>query len=101
MTYPTYRAWPFGPAKKELWKGTPEDKQVDRETPESVIFVPHTPNSDLKRIIQEADREMTKVMKFGQNKVVERLGSNLGKSLCNRAPWRKEECTRSKCVRRV
>ena len=74
----------------------PVDRKEDK--PESVLFVPHTPYGELKKIMQGVDRELTKVLKYGQNKVVERLGDSLERALCNRAPWRTEPCTRSSCT---
>ena len=61
--------------------------------PETILFVPYTPNSELKRAIQKSENEMAKSA-FGRVKVVETLGPELNISLSNTALWRNENCGR-------
>ena len=62
-----------------------------------MVFVPHTPGGELRRIIQEEDNKIMGESKFGKVKVVERMGNSLIKSLGNKAPWRGEPCGRDAC----
>ena len=61
------------------------------------MFVPHTPNSDLKKILQKVDDQVMVNTEFGRVKVVERLGSTLLQSIGNPAPWRVDHCGRPNC----
>ena len=71
--------------------------QRAKQPPESILFVPHTPNSELRKILQQVDDKVMNRMEFGKVKVVERLGLTLLKSLGNPAPWRSDHCGRPNC----
>ena len=68
--------------------GKKDDKQI-----ETVMFVPHTPNGELARLLQEADDRFTKGKAIGRVKMVERGGSTIKNILCKN-PWASEECGR-------
>ena len=68
------------------------------QKPETVLFIPHTPNGELKQLLQQVDSEVMGENPFGRVKLVERLGDNITKSLSNRAPWKSEHCGRDKCL---
>ena len=61
------------------------------------MFVPHTPNSELKKILQEVDSKVMGSSPYGKVKVVEKQGNSLINSLENQAPWRKDHCQRIGC----
>ena len=65
--------------------------------PESVLFVPYTPNSGLKKELQMTEKQFNK-NGFGKVKVVETLGPKLNNQLSNTAPWSKEHCGRTNCT---
>ena len=65
--------------------------------PESVIFVPHTPNGELRKSIQKIDEKVMRGFKSGRVKVVEKLGNTLINTIGNQAPWRNEVCSRPGC----
>ena len=67
------------------------------QKPETVLFIPHTHNGQLKRILQQVDREVMGDNPFGRVRFVDTLGDNITKSLSNRAPWKSEHCGRAKC----
>ena len=62
-----------------------------------MLFAPHTPNSELKKILQEVDSKVMGNSSYGRVKVVEKLGNSLINSLGNQAPWRREHCQRTGC----
>ena len=82
----------------------PEGHQVKRhlrkgprgaiENPETVLFVPHTPEGELKVVLQNMDREVCGNRTTGKVRVVESIGNSLISSLGNMAPWRGEGCAR-------
>ena len=53
--------------------------------PESVLFVPFTPNSGLKKSLQEVENQFNR-LGFGKVRVVETQGPKLNQSLSNTAP---------------
>ena len=76
-------------------------KTGDKNLPsklETVLFAPHTPGGELRRILQKVDTEVMGDRKFGRVKVVEHLGDKLISSLGNKAPWKNEECSRPHCL---
>ena len=77
---------------------TPTQLTDVRAHPETVLFVPHTPNGELKKLIQQADTQVSGRNPFGRVKVVETLGPKLNNQLSNTAPWRKDHCGRDKCL---
>ena len=80
-------------------------RKVSRESnatseipPETVIFVPFTPEGQLKKSIQAIDDLVMGNQKAGRVKVVETLGNSFLNSLGNQAPWKSETCGRPKCL---
>ena len=64
-----------------------KSRKVMRGVPETVMFVPHTPNGDLKKALQKIDAKVNGQCKFSAVKMVETLGPNLNNSLSNNSPW--------------
>ena len=55
--------------------------------PETVLFIPFTPESQLKHELQAIDKQIQGQVKHGSVKVVEGQGPKLIESLGNKAPW--------------
>ena len=68
-----------------------------RGVPETILFVPHTPNGELKRALQKIDSKVNGNCKYSTVKMVETLGPKLNNSLSNTAPWRNTHCGRQGC----
>ena len=73
-------------------KGPPRQQ----EALETVLFIPHTPHSELKNLLQEAEDSHNKYA-FGWVKFIETVGPKLTEQLSNTAPWRTEKCERHSC----
>ena len=56
--------------------------------PETVLFIPFTPESQLKHELQAIDKQIQGQVKHGSVKVVERQGPKVIESLGNKATWR-------------
>ena len=67
------------------------------EPPETILYVPFTPGSVLKKEIQSL-KDTLNTSKFGRVRVLERLGRSVIETIGNKAPWRSEPCSRSQCV---
>ena len=65
--------------------------------PETVLFLPHTPHSVLKGLVQSAENRIN-TSRVTQVKIVERNGKKLSELLCNKTPWRSEVCGNTQCV---
>ena len=68
-----------------------------RGVPETILFVPHTPNSELRKAPQKSDSKVNGRNKFTTVKMVETLGTKLNNSISNTAPWRSSHCGRAEC----
>ena len=79
-------------------KGEKEVKGADDKGPEVVVFIPHTPNGVLKRMLQERDSKMVEVMGLRTVKFVERGGKSLQGILTRSNPWREKECGGKDCL---
>ena len=66
--------------------------------PETILFVPYTPNSALRKEIQEVENIINAGDRTSKVKVVERNGVSLENQLCNRTPWRQQECKDKECI---
>ena len=66
--------------------------------PESVLFVPHTPGGELRKLIQAEEDKVMGGARFGRVKVVERQGESIIHSLGNKAPWKSDPCGRDNCT---
>ena len=64
---------------------------------ESILFIPHTPNSILKRRMQDVEDKMTGKEKFGRVRMIETLGQKLNQTLSNNTPWKTQPCGREEC----
>ena len=80
---------PPGPTSQRSNKVESRQDQI-----ETVIFVPHTPGSELAKLLQEADDSFTKGKGIGRMKIVERGGTKLKDILCRNNPWSTEGCGR-------
>ena len=79
-----------------LKKKKPKPEQKAKT--EGVLFVPLTPNAELKKSIQDIEDALVKHSTVGRVKVVERAGISLSNLICNQTPWTKEHCMREACV---
>ena len=64
----------------------------EREVPEVVVFVPHTPEGILKKRLQERDAKMVEAMGVRKVKFVERGGRSIQGILCQSNPWKAKQC---------
>ena len=78
-------------------KSKPMKKGEPPEPPETILYVPFTPGSVLKKEIQSLEDTLN-TSKFGRVRVLERLGRSVIETIGNKAPWRSEPCSRSQCV---
>ena len=69
-----------------------------RETPEVVVFIPHTPGGILKERLQRRDEKMREAMGMRKVKFVERGGRSLQGLLCRSNPWREKKCGGKDCL---
>ena len=84
------KRWP----KKNQNPGKPDN--LSDIPPESVLFVSFSPNSGLKRSLQEVEARFNK-LGFGKVRIVETIGNKLNKQLSNTAPWTQDPCGRQDC----
>ena len=52
-----------------------------------MIFLPHTSESDLQRLLQKTDDEVTKALKMPRTRYVEKAGVTLKDLLVKKNPW--------------
>ena len=71
-------------------------KWVQQPT-ESILFIPYTPQSALKKILQQLEKQVTGNKRTGKVRIVERAGPTIADILCNKAPWTSEWCNRQGC----
>ena len=64
---------------------------------DTVLFVPHTPNSTMARAMQKAEDLFIKDRPGGKVKMVERAGVSLESALVNKNPWSSMGCQRDEC----
>ena len=78
-----------GPMRRHPWRkqDPPQGGGQDDRPVEGVIFVPHTTESDLQRKLQAVDNEVTKALKMGRTRYVERAGTKLKDKLVNKNIW--------------
>ena len=88
--------WWKDDTKKGEREGEKDGKK--KETPEVVVFIPHTPDGVLKRRLQEKDQKMVEAMGMRRVKFVERGGRSLQGLLCRSNPWREKGCGDVKCL---
>ena len=74
-----------------------ETGKIEVEKLQSVIFVQHTPFSELAKRIRKKLGEREKVGKI-RIKIVERTGDKLSDILCKSDAWDDEDCCREDCI---
>ena len=79
-------------------KGERKEKSKQKEEPEVVVFIPHTPEGILKRRLQERDQKMVDAMGMRKVKFVERGGQSLQGILSRSNPWREKDCGGKDCL---
>ena len=99
----SWKNWRMG--RKRGWKRK-ERKMPEKETSEkgekgvklqSVIFIQHTPNSELAKRIRDKLKELEKVGNI-KIKIVERTGDKLSDILHKSDSWSDEDCGRVDCL---
>ena len=93
--------------KTQSWKGWRRNRNIKKKVGEkmedtrnklqSVIFLQHTPNSELAKRVREKLRELEKVGKV-KIKIVERTGDKLSDILHKSDSWDDEDCGRLDCL---
>ena len=69
-----------------------------KETPDVVVFIPHTPGGILKERLQMKDENLREVMGMKKVKFVERGGRSLQVLLCRSKSCREKECRGTDCI---
>ena len=59
---------------------------------EAVLFVPATPGSELRKLIQKAEDQASKLMNSPTVRVVERARTKIMQEVGDNNPWKKEWC---------
>ena len=70
------------PWRKEAPKGGRDDREI-----EGVIFIPHTSNSNLQRVLQQTDDLVTRALGMPRTRYVERGGLTIKDLLVRKNPW--------------
>ena len=63
----------------------------------SVMFVPHTPGSELAKRLRENEEQLLKLT-GSKIKIVERTGTKLQDLLTRANPWKGSDCERENCL---
>ena len=87
---------PSKPWKKTSKKSNLTAEDSKKPVVKSVIFVPHTQNSELAKELREKETELEKIT-GDKVKVVEKAGRKLEDILANGDPWRGLDCGRENC----
>ena len=85
------------PAMHSRVKNSYAKAKKEATNPETVMFIPHTPDSGLKKALQGIDDLVNNGSKFGHVKMVETQGVKLNQGLSNTAPWSSKHCGRQDC----
>ena len=59
---------------------------------EAVLFIPDTPESILKKLLQKAEDDAARLMNTPTVRVVERAGTKIIQEIGDNNPWKKEWC---------
>ena len=73
-----------------------EERKTDQPI-EGVMYVPFTPQSELKKKMQEVENLWANNPNSGRMRIVERLGPTIQELVTNPAPWKGEHCGREVC----
>ena len=83
-----------GKGGKGKGEGKEGGKGYDKGTPkwniETVVFVPYTPNSELRNTLQKKDNEYAAMFSCPRVRFVEREGITITEELTASDPWAKE-----------
>ena len=83
-------------AEKEM---KTEGREVQIKEVEAVLFIPATPDSILRKLIQKAEDQTAKLMNSPTVRVVERAGTKIIEEVGDNNPWKKEwACPRADCL---
>merc|ERR1712208_18216 len=89
--------------EKESWykdKDTDEDesprKKIKKNKIKSVIFIPHTRNSELANVLRENEEDLADIT-GNKIKIVEKAGNKLENILAGKDPWKGMDCKRKNC----
>ena len=94
-------SWFKKKSKRPMGKGNGAGKKRPKEEEseiETVLFVPHTPNGTLARLLQEEDDRFRRGTTIKKIKMVERGGITVKDILSKTNPWSDEGCERSDCL---
>ena len=83
--------------KKTRYSGINNNNNKDQLQPETVLFVPMTGSSKLRKTLQEKDNQFAKLHKIAPVRFVERGGRKLSKVLGVADPWGGVHCGRQGC----
>ena len=84
--------------RKQQKKRTPAPNKPREVKIESVLFCPFTPNSTLKKQLQQEEDRINGIRATCRVRVVERAGPKIGDMLKNNKPWMKDHCGRQECA---
>ena len=73
------------------------DKNKQESKIKAVMFVPHTPGSELARKLRENEENLVKITKT-KVKIIERAGTKLQDLLTRSNPWKGSDCMRTNCI---
>ena len=77
----------------------PDHKGKEIKEIEAILFVPATPGSEMRKLIQAAEDQGAKLMNSPTIRVVERARTKLIQEIGNNNPWRKgRSCPRKTCL---
>ena len=79
---------------KKMFKKSSQDGEISKI--KSVIFIPHTPNSELSKLLKEKEIELEKVT-GDKLKIVEKSGTKIEDILTKTDPWKGSDCRRENC----
>ena len=61
------------------------------------MFIPHTPDEELRKLLQELEDQALASKHTGRVRVIKRGGLTLISQLGNKTPWTSEPCGRHEC----
>ena len=64
---------------------------------QAVMFVPHTPGSELAKLLRANEEKISQITK-NKIKIVERVGKKLQDLITKSNPWKGADCERKNCL---